>query len=340
MRLLLIGFGTVAQGLSELLIEKREELVRAHGLDWTVVGICDLLKGSAVAPAGLDLAEALSRVKKGGSLTGMGDAVQAPDAEAIIAQTEADVLVEATYTDLKTAEPATGYIRAAMQRGIHVVTTNKGPLALFGAELQQLAAANGVKLLGEGTVMAGTPLLNLIREGLVGSEVREMRGILNGTTNFILTEMEAGLAYAAALHKAQELGYAEAQPDADVLGHDALAKVVILANTVFGAALHPDDVPCQGITQITADDIAEATKDGSRYKLIGRVWRDGGQVKAEVAPQRVDLSHPLAGVAGAVNAMTVTTDTLGAVTIVGPGAGRRETGYALLNDLLHLAGHC
>jgi len=252
----------------------------------------------------------------------------------MIARADADAMLEVTYTDIKTGQPATDHIRAALARGLHVTTTNKGPLALFSNELIDLAARNGVQFLYEGTVMAGTPLLNLVRETLAGSAVSEMKGILNGTTNYILTRMEDGMDYGAALKQAQELGYAEAVPDADVLGWDALAKVTILANTVFGAALSPADTPCTGITEITSAQIAAAAADGKRYKLIGRVWREGQKVRASVAPQLMDLSHPLAGVGGATNAMTLTTDTLGDVTIVGPGAGRRETGFALLNDLL------
>ena len=245
-------------------------------------------------------------------------------------QAEADVLLEATYTDIKTGEPATGHIKAALERGLHVVTTNKGPLALHYLELARLAAKGKVEFLFEGTVMSGTPVLNLVRETLAGAEILEMQGILNGTTNYILTRMEEGLSYEAALAKAQELGYAEAVPDADVLGWDALAKVTILANVVFGAALKPTDSPCEGITKITAADIAKAKADGKRYKLIGRVWREGGAVKAAVAPRLVDLSQPLAGVMGATNAVAIKTDALGEVTIVGPGAGRPRPGSRCL----------
>jgi homoserine dehydrogenase len=257
----------------------------------------------------------------------------------MIAEAEADVMLEATYTDIKTGQPATDYIRGALERGMHVTTTNKGPLALFSSELSALARERGVHFLFEGTVMAGTPLLNLIRETLAGSQINEMQGILNGTTNYILTEMEGGLDYASALKQAQELGYAEAVPDADVLGWDALAKVTILANVVFGGSLKPDDSSCQGITEITPADIAGAKAQDKRYKLIGRVWREGATVKGSVSPQLVDLSHPLAGVGGATNAMTIHTDTLGEVTVVGPGAGRKETGFSLLNDLIHIAKH-
>ena len=186
--------------------------------------------------------------------------------------------------------------------------------------------------------MSGTPLLNLIRETLAGCHISEMKGILNGTTNYILSKMEEGLAYDDALKKAQELGYAEAVPDADVLGWDALAKVTILANAVFGVKCKPDDFPCEGITKITADAITKAKADGKRYKLIGRVWRDGDNVKASVAPMQIEMTHPLAGIMGATNAMTISTDALGDVTIVGPGAGRTETGYSCLIDIINAGG--
>jgi len=334
MRLLLIGFGTVGQGLAELLVEKREALARDHGFTWSVTGITDMQKGSCYDPAGIDLPRAVELVQQGRSLSTYPGAGCDWDAPTMIARAEADTVVELTYTDIKTGEPATSHVRAALEAGRHVVTTNKGPLALHYRELADLARAKGVRFLFEGTVMSGTPVLNLVRETLTGSAIAEVRGILNGTTNYILTRMEEGLDYASALKQAQELGYAEAVPDADVLGWDALAKVTILANVVFGAALRPDDSPCEGITGISAADIAQARSAGERYKLIGRVWREGDAVRGSVAPQRVPLSHPLAGVMGATNAMTVTTDTVGEVTIVGPGAGRRQTGFSVLVDLL------
>ncbi len=182
--------------------------------------------------------------------------------------------------------------------------------------------------------MSGTPVLNFIRETLAGSEVQEIKGILNGTTNYILTRMEEGLSYEEALNKAQELGYAEALPDADVLGWDALAKVTILAKVVFGAEGQPFDYPCEGITGITASAIADARNRGKRFKLIGKVWREGNYVKASVGPEEIDLVHPLAGVMGATNALTVSTDTLGDITVVGPGAGKKETGFSMLIDLI------
>jgi homoserine dehydrogenase len=336
MRLLFLGFGTVGQGLAELLLAKRDELKKRHGFDWKVTGIADTLKGSAYDPKGIDLAQALELAAKAESLGALDRGGKGWDALTMARQAVADVLLEATYTDIKTGEPATSHIRAALERSVHVVTTNKGPLALHYRELAELAAKRKVEFLFEGTVMSGTPVLNLVRETLAGAEILEMQGILNGTTNYILTRMEEGLSYEDALKKAQELGYAEAVPDADVLGWDALAKVTILANVVFGAALKPTDSPCEGITKITAADITKARAEGKRYKLIGRVWREGGAVKAAVAPRLVDLSQPLAGVMGATNAVAIRTDALGEVTIVGPGAGKAQTGFSMLTDLLHI----
>ncbi len=336
MRILFIGFGTVGQGLSELLVEKKEELRNNYGFEFTVVGISDMHKGNLTNPEGIDLSAALEAVKDGGSLTGLPGEQFAGDALEMIQKVDADVMLEATYTDIKTGEPATSHIRTALERGMHVVTTNKGPLALHYHDLKDLAQKKGVKFLFEGTVMSGTPVLNLLRETLAGSRVTEIKGILNGTTNYILTRMEEGMSYEDALKKAQELGYAEAVPDADVLGWDALAKVTILAKVVFGAQGNPFDFPCEGITKISATDITDAINRGQRFKLIGKVWREGNLIKASVGPEEIDLNHPLAGVMGATNALTVSTDALGDVTIVGPGAGKRETGFSMLIDLIKI----
>jgi len=337
MRILLLGFGTVGQGLSELLIEKETLLKEKYGLKWQVVGIADMLKGSIYNANGINLGKALEKAKAGRKLTELGDAF-AGDALAMIGTAEADMMVEMTYTDIKTGEPATSHIKAALDKGMHVTTTNKGPVALFYHELAQLARSRGVKFFYEGTVMSGTPLLNLIRQTLAGCHITEMKGILNGTTNYILTRMEEGMSYEDALKKAQELGYAEVVPDADVLGWDALAKITILANTVFGAHNKPNDFPCEGITEITPDAINTSKTRGKRFKLIGKVWRDGDLVKGSVGPEEIDLSHPLAGIMGATNAVTISTDALGDVTIVGPGAGRVETGYSTLVDIITVGG--
>ncbi len=338
MRLIFLGFGTVGQGLAELLIEKKRELAKQYRFKPIVVGIADMLKGNIYNSKGINLKSALAYAKSGKPLGRLPGKSIDGDALTFIKQAKADVMLEATYTDIKTGEPATKHCRAALNAGMHVVTTNKGPVALHYSALQRLAKKKKKQFLFEGTVVSGTPMINLIRTTLAGSEIKEILGILNGTTNYILTKMEEGMSYETALAKAQKLGYAEAVPDADVMGWDALAKVTILAGVFFGAKAKPFDYPCRGITKITPQMITKAQKAGKRYKLIGRVWRKDGEVKASVGPRQMPLTHPLAGVSGATNAVTVTTDTLGDVTIVGPGAGRVETGYSMLIDLLHIGG--
>ncbi|MCJ7581715.1 MAG: homoserine dehydrogenase [Candidatus Aminicenantes bacterium] len=337
MKLLFVGFGTVGQGLAELILEKKEQLKEEFGLKYSVVGISDELKGSLLNTNGLDLSEALKRAKAGKNISEDSSDKFDGNALEMICQSGADVMLEATYTDIKTGEPAVSHVREALEQGQHVVTTNKGPVALFYKELSEIAEKKKKKFLFEGTVMSGTPVINFIRETLAGSKIQEIKGILNGTTNYILTRMEEGLSYKDALDKAQELGYAEAVPDADVLGWDALAKVTILAKVFFGAQGQPFDFPCEGITGITSSAIVEAQNRGKRFKLIGRVWREGDYVKASVGPEEVDWAHPLAGVMGATNALTVSTDTLGEVTVIGPGAGKKETGFSMLIDLITIA---
>ena len=338
MRLLFIGFGTVGQGLAELIVRKKELLSNTYGLDIRVVGIADKIKGSVINPEGINLPGALDKAGGGGNLSDLPGGEFEGDSLDMIQQVEADVMCEATYTDIETGEPATSHIRKAMECGMNVVTTNKGPVALYYKNLNKLAEEKGVRFLFEGTVMSGTPLINFIRENLAGCDIQEIKGILNGTTNYILTRMEEGLSYEEGLSKAQELGYAEAVPDADVLGWDALAKVTILAKYVFRADGKPHDYPCEGITGITAGSIVEAKARDKRFKLIGKVWREGSIVKASVAPEEIDLTHPLASIMGATNAVTFTTDALGDVTVVGPGAGKEATGYSMLVDLITIGG--
>lgn len=333
-RLALIGFGNVGQGLAQILEEQGEALARRHGARFQIVAISDLLKGSAYNPEGLAPEELLSAVQAGEKL----DSLDAPhvgwDAMRTITESNADIVLEMSYTDLETGEPALTHVRHALQNGKHVVTTNKGPTALYFPELKRLARENNVQLGVEGTVMSGTPALQLGMELLAGAGIRRVQGILNGTTNYILTQMEAGADYEEALAEAQEKGYAEADPSGDVEGHDAAGKVVILANLLLDLPLTMADVACEGITGLTPDDIRAAREADQRWKLIGLVERNEEGYTARVRPTRLPLSHPLASVSGATNAITYTTDLLGDVTLVGPGAGRVETGYALVGDML------
>jgi homoserine dehydrogenase len=336
-KLAFIGFGTVGQGLSEILLEKKDMLAEKYGFHYEVVAISDIAKGSVYDENGLDLARVLDIVKKDGILEDYPAGVKGLDSLSTIKETNADTIVEVTFTDVKTGEPALTHIKTALKLGKNVVSTNKGPVIKQASELLEMAASNNVHYGFEGVVLAGTPALNLVRYSLAGNIIRGFRGILNGTTNYILTRMEEGMSYGDALKKAQDLGYAEADPSGDVEGWDTVGKVVILSNVVLGKKLRWEDVKRKGITGITSEDVAKAKGEGCRWKLIGSAEvLSNGTVDAKVWPEKLPLSDPLAGVGEAVNALTYYTDELGGVTIVGPGAGRRETGYALLIDLLEI----
>ena len=332
-RIALIGFGTVGQGLAEILLNKEELLKEKYGYEFDIVGISDIAYGTVYNPEGLDVPALLENAK---AKEKFSKDAKDWDSLTLITESNATVVCELAFTDLKTGEPAISHCKAAFETGKHIVTSNKGPAALAYRELKELADKNNVQFLIEGTVMSGTPVLNLMDGPLAGCTITAARGILNGTTNYILTRMEDGMSYEEALKKAQELGYAEADPTGDVEGYDARGKVTILANVVMGTSLKIDDVACKGITKITLDDIAKAKEENCRWKLIGAVEKKGDVITASVAPEKLPLTHPLAGVMGATNAMTFTTDLLGDVSIVGPGAGRAETGYSILTDLIKI----
>jgi homoserine dehydrogenase len=340
----LIGCGTVGQGLLEILESKGDDLKDRFDFEAKVVAISDKLKGSVLVPEGIQIKKLLDLLNQGKRVDDYphakgkkNDILNPLD---MIERCNADIIAEVTYTDIKTGEPATSYIKKALRTGKHVVTSNKGPAALHYHELAKLAKKNHLFFRIEGTVMSGTPVFSLIENGLAGTEIREIKGILNGTTNFILTKMEEDkMNYRDALALAQKLGYAEADPTADVEGYDALAKIVILSNVVLGGKLETSDVKRKGITSLSREDILAARAEGFRYKLIAQAKGSGKDIEASVTPQKLPLSDPLAGVMGANNALTFDSDLIKKVTIQGPGAGKIETGFSILSDILAIHRH-
>ncbi|MEX2542088.1 MAG: homoserine dehydrogenase [Trueperaceae bacterium] len=337
-RLALIGFGTVGQGVAEILAERRDSYWNEFGADFEIVAVSDIKRGSVYRPSGLD---AQTLLQNADDLERIDAPHKGWDAIRTIMECDADAVLEMAYTNLETGEPGYTHAQGALASGKHVVMSNKGPVALRFPELLELARNKGRTIGVEATVMSGTPTLALGTEMLKGAGVRKIEGILNGTTNYVLTRMGEGLEYAAALSEAQEKGYAEADPTGDVEGIDAAGKVAILANLVMDLPIGIGDVERRGISELTAEDLAQAEADGQVWKLIGTVERAAGEraagsFVARVAPQRVAKDHPLAGISGATNAVTFTTDYLGDVTLVGPGAGRLETGYAMIADLLKI----
>jgi len=339
-KIALIGFGVVGQAFAEIIRDKKAMLKEKYGLDAEIIAIAGRSKGSVYDPDGIDLEILLKKFRETGTLESYPRGTKGLTSLETVNKTGADIIAEVTITNIETGEPALSHVKEALIHGKHVVTSNKGPAALAYKELKQLANHNKVQFRIESTVLSGTPAINFASENLAGHKIYGVKGIINGTTNYILSKMEQGEKYEDALREAQELGYAEADPTADVEGWDAVAKIMILGNALLGGELKVEEVEREGITGITPEDIMAAKSQGQRIKLIAEAYMEDGVVKARVSPERVHLSDPLAGVTGTLNALTVMTDGLLEVTVIGGGAGGVGTAHGLLSDILAIHRTC
>lgn len=329
----LVGFGTVAQGLCKILLEKRDILKQEHHFEFEIVAVCSRSRGTMFHPAGLSLSYLNYLALNANPFV---ENLKNWNAEEMIRESNATVVIELAHTNLEDGEPAITHCRTAFRTGKHVICGNKGPAAVAYGQMSSLARKRGCAFLNEATVLSGTPVLSFFRHSLRGSRVTGLRGVLNGATNFILGEMEAGSTYDHAVDKASKLGYLEADPSADLEGQDARAKLAILASELLDLTVELSDIQCKGITSLTQVHIDTARKEGKRWKLIASLSTENEEIIAQVSPEKLDLTDPLAQVNGSMNAITFTTDLLGDVTVTGPGAGGEETGYAVLSDLLTL----
>ncbi len=331
MRIILIGYGVVGQGLTNILLRRRLENLKEYGFNPKIVAIVDR-GGAAINPKGLNLEKMLALKKRNGTVAAdreFGHAQMSP--LAAIESVEAEVMIEATSTNVKNGEPGLSHIKTAFKTGKHVVTTNKGPLALALPALMELADYNKVYLRFSGTVGGGTPVLELAKKCLAGDKIVAIRGILNGTTNYILTEMaEKRITFQQALDSTQKLGYAETDPSMDVDGIDPACKVVIMANWIMNKKLTLKDIKVKGIRDVTLQALEEAAKRGNTIKLIGSI-----DDSAKVAPTEISKHNPLC-VSGVLNAVTFVSEFAGEETIIGRGAGGMETASAVLRDLLDI----
>ena len=327
MRIFICGFGTVGQGFAEVLASRKEFLEKRYGEGVSIVGAMDS-RTFAYDPDGLDPLSLVSRKKESGRVGSNSYS----DPKKVLSECEYDLIVEVSPTDVKTGGAGLGNIICALERGKDVITVNKGPLALKYAELTGLAKKNGCYLRYEGSVGGAMPIINLCTEGLVGERITSIRGIFNGTCNYILSKMDKGQPFDQALKEAQQLGYAETDPTNDIEGYDAACKVVILANSVFGRDVKFDDVRITGITSITEEAVAMAAARNMVIRLIGEVTES----KLEVGPRLIPKGHPLS-ISGTLNTAPIITDLAGPVTVSGRGAGRTETASAILSDLIAIA---
>ncbi|MCX5907009.1 MAG: homoserine dehydrogenase, partial [Deltaproteobacteria bacterium] len=317
-RLIICGMGRVGRAFACLLIQKDKELKERYDLNLKAVAAVDI-GGAAVAEEGLPLEELLAHLKKGGRVEDMLPYGRKgfSGKEALSADL-GDLLVETTPTNIQDGEPGLTHIRTALRNQKHVVTAAKGPLVLRYRELKDLAEASRVKLMISAAAAAALPALDVGRFCLAGTEVLTAEGILNGTTNYILTRMsEDGQPYAEALAEAQRMGVAEPDSSLDVEGRDTANKILLIANEIFRADLALKDIPVEGITPGTAKDIEKAKREKKVIKLIGKIEKKDGKVTASVAPMALPLDHPLASVRGTEKAISYLTDTMDRVTVSG-----------------------
>jgi homoserine dehydrogenase len=354
LRLALLGFGTVGQWLAEALHTQQAWLQQEFDVVVTVISVATAHNGLIYRDDGLDIPTLLNLVATRQPLTVHPGVTHWANVLEGLQATGGDILAEATGATLRNGEPGLSYIRTAIAQGMHVVTSSKGPMALAGLDLLSLARAHRVQLRMESTVMSGTPVLSTIREGMAGTRIRGIRGILNGTVNYILSTMAMGHDYAEGLAEAQAQGYAEVDPTDDVEGEDTVAKTLILAVAVFGRALTREQVERRAITTLSKEQMQQADALGKRIKHVAslrllsmdgtevsRETADNGTVptllEARVEPLALPLSDPLARIDGLLNAIVIQTDTPQQVTVIGPGAGRFQAGQGMLADLIAIA---
>lgn len=332
MRLCLLGFGAVGQGVANVVLKKHDELIDKYGLDIQITAIADR-SGAAINSNGLDLQLALDTKKESGKIKDYPEfGVSDVDGLEVMDLVEYDCLVEATPTNIDDGEPTQSNILKAMGDKKDVVTSNKGPLSLNFKTLINAAKENNVKFRFEASVGGAMPVINTARQSLAGNKIESVQGILNGTTNYILSRMaNEGTEYEPTLKEAQELGIAETNPYQDVEGLDAACKIVIIANALMGWDVTLKDVSLHGISDITSNAVQLALKDGYLVKLVAEA-KDG---KLTVAPMLVKQGSPFA-VNGTLNVINFKTDLSDDVTVVGVGAGSIETASAILSDIISI----
>lgn len=362
LKVCMIGFGHAARALCRLLLDKAEEIYAEYDTEILVTAISGRSKGSVMNPSGIDLEELLCTYNLTGklqitgtpSIKGMPSTVSETSTEMQIAKEaslkndldigtlglidhcEADVMIELSTLSIMDGQPAIRHIEKAFDRELHVITANKGPIAWDFQRLSALAQERGLVFLYETTVMDGTPIFNLVKETLHGCKVLSFKGILNSTTNFILTEMEKGSSFSEAVIEAQRRGFAEADPSMDVDGWDAAAKTAAIANVLLSANLRPTDIRRTGIEGITAEEIRAARADHKKIKLLCEGYMDQGHAVGLVHPVYFPDSALYSTIDATSSILSITTDLMGEISIIEKDPEIEQTAYGIYSDLLTL----
>lgn len=306
----ILGFGTVGEGIFNIIQEKREQFKAQLGVDLEVAKI--LVRDATQPRQGIDASLLTESI------------------EDVLAVPNLNVVFEAIVGE----QPAYGYLNKALEKRVNVVTANKVMFAKFGEILQEKAQKYGVQVGYEATTAGGVPVIKTMENILRVNDINKVQGILNGTSNYILTQMRTeGISFETALKTAQQLGYAEADPYNDISGQDAFKKLMILSSLAFGKQPNWDDVEVIGISEITLQQVQEADANGQRYRHIAEVGLDeDGHIIAKIGPQLIDATHPLYSIDGVDNAVSLDTNYIGKLTLVGPGAGMYPTASVMIED--------
>jgi homoserine dehydrogenase len=335
--LALVGFGHVGRRFARLIEERRDWLSLDYDLDCRIVGVATRHHGAVFRESGVDAVSMAMKIEGGHPMVEPGiEATDSFDVIRRLSRSDAPlkVLIETTTLDITAGQPAIDHVRAALQADCHVATANKGPSAFAYEELSVLADDRGRSFLFEGAVMDGVPIFNLVRETLPAVQITGFRGVINSTTNHILTALEDGESFDAALERMQSLGIAEADPSLDVDGWDAAAKTAALANVFMRARITPQAVDREGIGPATARLAMAAKARGARVRLVASAQTMPEGVMTSVRPVELPETDLLAGLRGMANALVLQTDLLGEIAICQLGGSLTQTAYALLSDLV------
>jgi len=336
-----IGFGNVARALARLLIRKQDLLKSQYDITFSFTGIATGRHGFAVNPNGIDIENVFALLESGWDISSLSSTT-VQDSLAVIQHSQADVMFENSPVNTQTGQPALDHIRMALELGMHAITANKGPVVHGYRELTALAKSKGKTFGFESTVLGGAPVFSVFRETFPLADLSSFKGILNATTNIILSRMENGESYEDAVKYCQSVGVAETDPTNDVDGWDAAIKVAALITVLMDTPFTPQQVNPTGIRGITSEMIAKAKAEGKRYKLICSAEKDGDLIKARVAPELVDASSPLYGMMNSDTGVTFTTDVILDYSIIlsereGISGGPIDTAYGLFADFASIA---
>ncbi|MBN1314204.1 MAG: homoserine dehydrogenase [Anaerolineales bacterium] len=333
-KLVLMGFGNAGQALARLLLEKRSELQDRYSIRFMVTAVATGTHGRALNANGLDLERALEIMQCGGSLDELITSPAPTDNLELIRVSEGDVLFENTPVSYKDGQPAISHIETALENSMHAITANKGAVVHGYHRLHALAVKHGFKFFFESTVMDGVPIFSSFRQ-LPAVDLSAIWGVLNSTTNLILSRMEAGDSFDEAVKHSKHIGIAETDPSGDIDGWDAAVKLSAMITVLMDRPYTPDLVDRTGIRSITAKMIADAKADGKRYKLVAHAWKEGGQIKAKVSPELVGTDSVLYNIRGTTAIVQFESDVLGKLSFIEEDLGTRTTAYGLLADFIN-----